>query len=152
MAPTTSCPTAGRRRSRHRPSRPLRFDRATVEDFLAGRSDRMGVDLLLDARTSGERSATSAPAVPEVADLVVLLRARRPDVVWLLHAFERSTPWLQAMARLVDAAGAVLVALDDDPDAEALLSPRAPGGSPTSAPPPPHRSGTPPTATTRPAI
>lgn len=91
---------------------------ATFDEYVAGRCDRLGRDMLLDARAPGHGSETLRGAVdaPPGCDLIALwhrLRREHPDVVWIHSTDLAGSGHVTAIAALVERCGAEVLLLDE---------------------------------------
>jgi len=120
--PPHSCCRRGRGVTAGRPAaartsctQPDPIPRASLDDYLGGRSDRMGRDLLIDLRPpAGPARWPLTCAMPLAAPREILFHVRRlrPDLVWLYtDDLERA----QVVARRI-AAGGVETIIIHEPD------------------------------------
>ncbi len=116
----TSC--AGRREARRATAHGTRSGRpvptATFDEYVAGRCDRLGQDMLLDARANdhgGEtlRGAVDAPPDCDLSALHRRLRRRHPDVVWVHSTDPDASGHVAAIAALVERCGADVLLIDE---------------------------------------
>lgn len=112
-----TCRPAGRR-SRRSWDDPAPLDRASLDDFYAGRSDRLGVDLVLTTSPLTFTVPVAIDAGPDrdLGSLVDVLRRTRADLVWLLLDGGCPPEHLAALVRLIRRVGADVLAVEPDPE------------------------------------
>ena len=114
---TSSSVSAGDRRrpARARPERRA-IPRACLEDYLGGRTDRLGRELLFDLRPWATRPGASIagalrmPAPGSTIDVLDHVRRCCPDLVWL---YAGDPGPADELARLIVATGVDAVVIDD---------------------------------------